>query len=227
LGTGSSGTGSPGTGSSGAGSSAGSTPSGAGQGGFDLTKPATVSLNSVLDLIGAKVQVQAAGSGQNAQPTTLSSPFPNDPAQMLTYLPTLMEMTTVNSQAKIPGRINVNQAPRVLLEGIPGMTPEIVDQIIATRPQDPSELDPEFQYETWMLAKGVVTLEQMKALIPFVNAGGDVYRVESVGYFDEGGTAARVEALIDATAQPARVVFWRDISHLGRGYSPEILGAAP
>ena len=34
----------------------------------------------------------------------------------------------------------------------------------------------------------------------------------------------RVEAVFDASQQPAQVLFWRDISHLGRGYPRESLG---
>jgi len=30
--------------------------------------------------------------------------------------------------------------------------------------------------------------------------------------------------VIDATVKPPKVVFWRDLSHLGRGYAVETLG---
>ena len=47
------------------------------------------------------------------------------------YLPQLMDYVTVNPAATIPGRININQASATVLAGIPGMTPEIVEQIIS------------------------------------------------------------------------------------------------
>ena len=92
--------------------------------------------------------------------------------------------------------------------------------------EDPveAETNPIRQYEAWPLMEGVVTLEEMKELMPFVCAGGDVYRAQVIGYYDEGGPTARIEVVFDATNQPAAVVFWRDISHLGRGYSLETLG---
>ena len=37
-------------------------------------------------------------------------------------------------------------------------------------------------------------------------------------------SGALIEAVLDATTTPARLVFFRDISHLGRGYPLEILG---
>ena len=35
----------------------------------------------------------------------------------------------------------------------------------------------------------------------------------------------RIEVLLDATSTPPRMISWRDMTHLGRGYSPDILGA--
>jgi hypothetical protein len=63
-------------------------------------------------------------------------------------------------------------------------------------------------------------------LMPFVTGGGNVYRAQVIGYSDQGGPAVRIEAVIDATAKPPKIMFWRDLSHLGRGYTVETLGAA-
>ena len=60
--------------------------------------------------------------------------------------------------------------------------------------------------------------------MPFVCAGGSVYRAQVIGYYDDGRAASRLEVVLDATQQPARVLLWRDISHLGRGYALETLG---
>jgi hypothetical protein len=48
-----------------------------------------------------------------------------------------------------------------------------------------------------------------------------VYRVQSVGYFDGKGPAARVEAVIDANGGRPRILAWRDLSELGRGWNPK------
>src|SRR5690606_10485790 len=107
----------------------------------------------------------------------------------------------------------------------PGIDEETVSEIIATREIDPFlNENPARRHETWLLTEGIVDLDQMKQLIPLVSAGGDVYRAQIVGYFDEGGPAARIEAIIDSSRATPRLVFWRDISHLGRGYSLDTLG---
>ena len=64
----------------------------------------------------------------------------------------------------------------------------------------------------------------MKQLVPFICAGGDVYRAQVVGYYEDGGAASRAEVIFDATGAVPRVVSLRDISHLGRGYPLEMLG---
>jgi type II secretory pathway component PulK len=188
---------------------------------LDLTKKAKTKLKTILDLVGGKVQVTFKGE---KKATILESPFPNVPGATSVLLTNLMDNCTVNPAPIIPGRININQAPRVVLAGIPGLTADMVDQILSTRIMNPTEADISRSYETWLLDEGIVTLTQMKALVPFVTGGGSVYRAQVIGYFDKGGPAARLEVIIDATAIPPRMVSWRDISHLGRGYPVELLG---
>lgn len=208
------------TGTTGGGNNTAVSASAGGQ--LDMTQPAKASFSTVLDLIGATVQVKFLG---NQQATTIKSPFQPDALSMAVYLPKLMDELTVNPAPVIPGRININQAPRTVLLGIPGMTSETVEAIISQR--DPATVldHPERQHETWIMSEGIVTLEQMKALMPYVTAQGSVFRTQAVGFFEEGGPAARVEAILDASSSPPRQVFWRDMSHLGRGYSLQTLGA--
>jgi hypothetical protein len=59
----------------------------------------------------------------------------------------------------------------------------------------------------------------MKQIDKYITARGDVYRVQSVGYFDAGGPATRIEAVFDATALPPKVLFFRDLTELWAGYS--------
>ena len=59
----------------------------------------------------------------------------------------------------------------------------------------------------------------MISLDPYITAHGDVYRVQVLGFFDGGGPVARLEAIIDSTQLPTRVISQRDLNELGRGYS--------
>jgi len=189
-------------------------------GSLDLTKPGNSPLTQLLDLIGKKTRVTFSGENEA---TVLQCPFPDELGAMNSYLPQLMENVTINPSPTIPGRINVNQAPREILEGIPGISPDVVEQIMSRRDYEAAD-NPGRRYETWLLAEGLVTLDEMRLLMPFVTGGGDVYRAQVVGYYQSGQASSRAEVVFDATRSPVRVVFWRDISHLGRGYALETLG---
>ncbi|NOX57029.1 MAG: general secretion pathway protein GspK [Planctomycetes bacterium] len=75
------------------------------RGGLDLSQGAKEKINSVFDLIGVEVQAEV-----NGQSTTLTSPWPDDPGQMQSYLPQLIDAFTTVAGPYREGRINVNQA---------------------------------------------------------------------------------------------------------------------
>lgn len=198
----------------------------------DFTDEASASgsfqLSQVLDLVGAKVQVVNEDDMQTAPilpypiRMVVDSPFPDGLHGF--YLPKLMDMCTTSASPVIPGRININQASPTILAGIPGMTEDILAQILNTRTPEPTDSDAGRRSETWLLSEDICTLDEMKAMMPYVNAGGSVFRAQVIGYFDRDGPAARLETVIDATTDVPRIVFWRDISHLGPGYPTELLG---
>jgi DNA uptake protein ComE-like DNA-binding protein len=167
----------------------------------------------------------AGGDDKNSR-IVIEAAFPNDKSAMSTYLPKLMDNCAVNAAPSIPGRLNINQAPRALLLGVPGFTPEMVDQIISHRDVTMGTQRPEQKYETWLLTDDVVDLKTMKQLMPLVTGGGSVYRAQVVGgFFVPDGPVHRVEVLVDASKKPAILRRRWELSDLGRGYTPEILGA--
>lgn len=187
---------------------------------IDLRQDGRVSIGSILDLVGARTSTLLPG---DAQPTILEPAFPEELIAMSAYLPEMMDHLAANPDEVIPGRINVNQASETILMGIPDLA-QYVDQILSSRDLEVLPERAGRRHETWLLTEGIVTLEEMKSLVRFVSAGGDVYRCQIVGYFDAEGASARAEVLLDATSGTPTLLRWRDISHLGRGYPLESLG---
>lgn len=177
-------------------------------------------LSQVLDLVDQNVEVP--GLGEEGEPLIIKSPIQSE--NLVAQLPLLMDNLSTNDGNTIPGRINLNQSPRTVLEGIPGMTPEIVDTIIAIRDFEPTGDNENRLYETWILAEGVVDLATMRTILPFVCNGGAVYRAEITGYFEDGSASSRSEVVIDSTEVFPRILFWRDKSHLQSGYELVTLG---
>ncbi len=141
---------------------------------------------------------------------------------MALYMPLLMENFSAQDFETMPGRININECPAELLYGIPLLDEETANAILEAR-AEPSQSENR-RYETWPLVEGLVSLAQMRSLLPLVTSGGDVYRAQVVGYYEGSATSTRVEAIIDASKINPSIMLYRDLSHLGRGFDQSVLG---
>jgi len=191
------------------------------RGGMDLSEGASYAFYSLYDLIDAEVEVDLS-PGEEEEIAILTSPWTSDSGSLAEDLPMLFESFTLRDVDVIEGRINVNQARMECLLGLPDMTPELAEAIAASRPviaEGQAEMEMPAYRETtgWLLIDGLTDLTTLRKLDRYITARGGVYRVNSIGHFGSGGPPARVEAVIDSTQVPPRVVFHRDLSHLGVG----------
>lgn len=212
----------------------------------DLSLPARFRIDSVLDLIGAKIRIprdetldprddplrlsddpldllEEEGL-QEEEDLIVESPFEDDPVAMQDYLPTLVDRATTIEDVIINGRVNVNLAPRAVLSGIPGLEPQTVERIIAARGRGIDETSAAYRHATWLLTEEIVDVAQMRELMSYVTGAGDVFRAQIVGFHQSSGLSARAEVVVDATVSPPRQIYWKDVSLLGRGYSLDTLG---
>ncbi|MCA9020180.1 MAG: general secretion pathway protein GspK, partial [Planctomycetaceae bacterium] len=188
------------------------------RGGMDLTPGGAFSINSLFDLIGSEVETEIDGTK-----TTLSSPWLADPAAMTTDLPVLHDLLTTSKNQYIEGRIQIDEARLETLLGIPGMDETLANAIVnsqmtATNGAPSTEISQARQTTGWLVIEGLTTIEQIRLLAPYICSGGDVFRVQSLGYFGQGGPLTRMEAVIDGTFIPPRITAIRDLSNLGSGY---------
>lgn len=195
------------------------------RGGMDLTAGGKFKIKSVYDLIGVKVKAQIEGN-----PKELESPWPEEPDAMATYLPDLMDkISTQGSEQFFEGRININQAHKEVLVGLPTMTEEIAQKIVSAQLRGSNgeplaESDNTRATTMWLLTEGIVDLPTLRSLEPFITSRGDVFRMQVMGHFDGGGPVVRIEAIVDATQNPPQPIFFRDLTDLGRGYSLPVIG---
>lgn len=190
------------------------------RGGLDLSAGAKYDIISLYELVDREVDVpENEETGQASE--TIGSPWTSGGLNV--DFPEMHLLFATSDSSSLEGRINVNEAPYEVLLGIPEMTAQIADTIIANRVGpggQPVELSSDRLTTAWLVTSGIVDLPTMVKLDSYLTGQGDVYRVQSVGYFDGGGPAARIEALIDGSVMPAKVVSYRDLTHLGRGYVP-------
>lgn len=181
---------------------------------------------SLFELVGTSIQLPAANPQQPAR--RIACPL-NDTAQQRELLPKVLDRLTTNADQDMPARVNVNTAPRAVLLALPGLTETEAESIVSSRP-DPSSLiapDPIYQTTAWLLTEANLKIETMRTLDRFVTARTQVYRVQVLGHFEGGGPSVRVEAVIDTNRGRPRVVYWRDLSELGRGFTLPKMGTQP
>lgn len=189
------------------------------RGGIDITAGGTYNITSMWVMFGATATVLVNGNS-----TTLNSPWPADTNQLKTALPKILDALTTSSDEYLDGRININQARREILMGIPVLTEDLVEKIINAQKLDSNgQPSPDViqQHATtgWLYFEGLVDIPTMITLDPYFTARGDVYRAQVFGFYDGGGPITRLEAMVDGTQKPPRIIFQRDLNDLGHGYS--------
>lgn len=173
-------------------------------------------IGSVLDIIGSSTQTTFDGEDEEV---LVASPLSED-SDLSGILPTLMSTLSVGETTG-EGRINLNHCSSAAMSGLPCLDFTVAQNILLS--QDPSQAsgDLNYLYPTWPLARGAVSIDQMKALLPYVSGTGTVYRAQVIGYSDVPGVYARAEVVIDASGDAPTVLSWRDLTHLGPGFDPE------
>ncbi len=197
------------------------------RGGIDLSQGSKYELTSLYDLIGVEVETKVEG-----RDTVLQSPWTDDPKSMSEYLPILFDRLTTRRETEIQGRININQARYEVLLGIPSMTEDIAKSITGSSliGSDGSVNPEEMKSRAntgWLVMQGIVDLPTMSKLDKYLTTNGTVFRAQVIGYFQQGGGFTRLEAVIDATKKPAKILTVRDLTDLGRGYPADLLTGTP
>lgn len=203
------------------------------RGGMDLSGGAKTTINSLYDLVDAEVTVKINGTS-----TTLKSPFTS--ANLATEMAKLQDRLSTTKNKFIEGRVNVNQARKEVLLAVvssvdeffedPNLAQELVNKITANKMVDDggqprTDVIAAHNTTAWLVTEGLVTLQQMRQLDRYLTTRGDVYRAQVIGFFDQGGPTSRLEVVIDATQKPPRVIFLRDLTDLGKGFTPKQLGS--
>lgn len=132
----------------------------------------------------------------------------------LEHLPTLLDRTTpLKSDRKaIPGLININTAPALVLRCINGLSGEQIGAILETRERVPPE---DKETIAWLLTEEVVDLDTFERIAGQLTARGQQFTIEALGYADHIGMVTRLQAVVDAVGPIVQTVYYRDLTYLG------------
>lgn len=182
-------------------------------------------INSMMDLVNTRVTLPSTGGGGGAKgetpPTVVYLSPLNDPNKLKELLPMLLDKVATKEAVEMVPRLNVNNAPREVLLGLPGLVEADVDAIVGAR-EGVVPGTPEFTSGAWMVTAANLTPQKFKAIEKYVTGSSMMYRVQSIGYLVGGGPIARVEAVIDMNLGAPRIVYFRDLGDLDapRGFQP-------
>lgn len=185
----------------------------------NFTIPVRFVFRSPLDLIQAQI-VMPAVAGKTG---VVNSPLPFEQERSAQVLSDVCDRLTTTSDPLIRGRVNVNLAPAAVLRMIPSMDQTLADQIVAARTSAGGQKRNPNDHPCWPYVNGLVNLNQMKELLPYLTTGGDVYRAQIVAFSEASRLSQRVEVVLDASRPNVRRLMRKDLQVLGRGYPWDVL----
>ncbi len=132
-------------------------------------------------------------------------------------LPILMDRFTTRPPEKreVRGLININTAPRLVLQCLSGLSGEQIDAILEVR----DTLGAEDRATTaWLVSSEVLDLATYDEIAHLITSRGQQFMIESIGYADHIGTVTRLQVIVDMVGPIAQTIYYRDLTKLGGHY---------
>jgi hypothetical protein len=164
---------------------------------MDLTRAPQFEIHSLFDLIGTNVRIVIGGKDE-----VLTSPWKatgNGAEAALTLLDKALDTRPTKV---LRGRLNVNTAPRELLKGLPGLSEAKLNKILETRDRQLGKQSGNGPASLWLISEGVLTIEEIRRLAPFLTDRGSVFTGTICAYSPQQGAVYRRKVTIDGTASP-------------------------
>jgi len=139
----------------------------------------------------------------------VSSPF------RLEDFPRIVDYCTLSPSLELPGLININTAPPIVLRALGDLTEEEITAIVQKR----AALDSETKKTTaWLLAERVLEQDRYNSIANFITARGLQFNVEVIGHGDHIGSRIRLQIIFAMRGPVPQIVYYRDLTNLGVTY---------
>ena len=138
-----------------------------------------------------------------------SSPFE------LEDFPRIVDRCTLRTALELPGLININTAPAIVLRCLGDMTEAEIAAIVEKRAALSSESK---QTTAWLLTEGVLDQDKYDSIANYITARGLQFNVEVIGYGDHVGSRTRLQIVFALRGPVPQIVYYRDLTNLGATY---------
>src|SRR5262249_8165188 len=141
-------------------------------------------------------------------------------------LPPLLDKCTTSQSTDLPPRINVATASHTVLSALVsdsaagGLQDTDVQSIVSKQPTftPDNPVDAIYQTPAWLITEAGLKPATVQSIERYITSRSLVYSFQVLGYFEGGGPATRLEAVVDTSFGRPRVVYVRDITELGKGF---------
>lgn len=164
------------------------------RGGLDLSAQPTFVIESMADLVGREVLTIMEG-----QQELLKSPW--DVSQVESAIDRLEKVCTTKPGQQLMHRINIQFAHERVLQTIPGVDANKALSITARR----STSRPRSSIG-WLVSEGLMTMDQLRSVAPFMTTGGDVWSGTSIGTAVQSSSLVANHFVVDATLPQIRLL---------------------
>jgi len=170
--------------------------------------------NSIADLIDNSSPKQPQQSSQQSsqrgsQQSSQSGSDQAEPLDLQTFYQ-IADKITVDSGNKVPGKVNINTAPKWVLVALLGGSEadeEVAENIAAYR----AGLIDGFQSTAELMKAGLVNMNTFKRIANNITTRSDVYTIRCFATADRGGvsgTTLQTEVVVDRSSSPCRTLYW-------------------
>lgn len=129
----------------------------------------------------------------------------------------LADRITTSDEEQLEGRININTAPREVLECLPGLDESDVETLLSNRGDDDTE--------SGSIAWVAESLEPEKAVEigDYITTRSYQFSADIVSVSHDGRAFKRFRLVVDAISGIPRIVYWKDLTHMGWPLDQQIL----
>lgn len=124
---------------------------------------------------------------------------------------------TTSRERTLKGLINVNTAPREMLLCLPGLQESDVDALVTKR----NAPDTDLTTIAWVV--DVLSPEKAQAVGGAITTRSFHFSADIIAVSGNGRAFRRYRTVVDARTSPPRVLYWKDLTHLGWPLAADVL----
>lgn len=129
----------------------------------------------------------------------------------------IADRLTTSRETTLTGLINVNTAPREVLLCLPGLDESDVDAMLTMR----SSSDTDLTTIAWVA--DALSPEKAAGIGDVITTHSYQFSADILAVSGDGRAFRRYRTVVDASTNPPRVLYWKDVTHLGWPLDPEVL----